>query len=89
MILVGPSGVGKKTLIDFILQQYGDLFERKMSYTTRAKREENLEKAQGNFNFVSEEEFQKMVIDGAFIEHQSRNAGARYGTAYAELERIK
>ena len=30
-----------------------------------------------------------MMVDGAFIEHQSRNAGAKYGTAYAELERIK
>ena len=89
MILVGPSGVGKKTLIDFILTQYGDLFERKKSYTTRAKREDGLEKAQENFDFVDDETFQKMVVDGAFIEYQSRNEGAKYGTAYAELERIK
>ena len=39
LILVGPSGVGKKTLIDDILLKYGDLFERKKSYTTRPKRE--------------------------------------------------
>lgn len=30
-----------------------------------------------------------MVTEGVFIEHQSRNEGAKYGTAYAELERIK
>merc|ERR1712151_810606 len=60
LILVGPSGVGKKTLIDSILKQYGDLFERKKPYTTRAKREQALEKAEENFYFISEEEFQKM-----------------------------
>ena len=77
------------TLIDFILEQYGDLFERKKSYTTRAKRGGTLEKAEQNFHFIEDEEFQKMIADGAFIEHQSRNAGAKYGTAYGELERIK
>ena len=87
--MVGPSGVGKMTLIDFILEQYGDLFERKKSYTTRAKRGGTLEKAEQNFHFIEDEEFQKMIADGAFIEHQSRNAGAKYGTAYGELERIK
>ena len=30
-----------------------------------------------------------MITDGAFIEYQSKNAGAKYGTAYGELERIK
>ena len=42
-----------------------------------------------NFNFVSDEIFDKMVANGEFIEQQSRNAGARYGTAHQELERIK
>ena len=68
LILVGPSGVGKKTLIDYILGQYGDLFERKKSYTTRARRGENLEKSEENFNFISEEEFQQMMSGNEFIE---------------------
>jgi len=89
LILVGPSGVGKKTLIDYILLSYGDLFERKKSYTTRNKRGEGLEKGEDNFQFISNDEFQKMVANGGFIEYQKRNAGDMYGTAYAELERIK
>ena len=48
LILVGPSGVGKRTLIDLVLQQYGDIFDRKRSVTTRAVRENN-EKSQENF----------------------------------------
>ena len=76
-------------MIDFILQRYGDLFERKRSYTTRAKRGPNLEKGEENFIFISDEEFEKMKANGEFIEQQSRNAGSKYGTAYVELERIK
>ena len=33
--MVGPSGVGKNTLREAILNKYGDLFENKISYTTR------------------------------------------------------
>ena len=51
LILVGPSGVGKRTLIDLVLQQYGDIFDRKRSVTTRAVRENN-EKSHENFTFV-------------------------------------
>jgi guanylate kinase len=35
LVLVGPSGVGKSTLVDEVLIKYGDIFERKISYTTR------------------------------------------------------
>ena len=67
LILVGPSGVGKRTLIDLVLKEYGDIFERKRSYTTRSKRGEN-EKAMENYIFVSEDEFKNMVSQNAFIE---------------------
>ena len=48
LILVGPSGVGKRTLIDHVLLQYGDIFARKCSVTTRAMRVNN-EKSKENF----------------------------------------
>jgi guanylate kinase len=40
LIIVGPSGVGKRTLITEVLKVYGDLFERKKSVTTREKRKD-------------------------------------------------
>jgi guanylate kinase len=51
LIIVGPSGVGKMTLIDAVLEKFGQLFERKRSVTSRAKRD--IEKAEKNFIFVS------------------------------------
>ena len=88
LILVGPSGVGKRTLIDLVLQQYGDIFDRKMSYTTRPRREGN-EKSHENFNFVTHAEFQRMVQNKEFIEYREKSEGCWYGTSYAELERMK
>ena len=71
---MGPSGVGKRTLIDLVLQEYGDIFARKQSTTTRPVRENN-EKSQENFNFVSADEFQRMVANNEFIEYRERAQG--------------
>lgn len=88
LILVGPSGVGKRTLIDLVLKDYGDIFARKKSCTTRPIRENN-EKAKENFNFVSVDQFQRMAANKEFVESRERSPGCFYGTATAELERIK
>ena len=66
LLLVGPSGVGKMTLIDAVLSNYGDLFERKRSVTTRPTRQ--IEKAEKNFIFKTPEEFSSMKKANAFIE---------------------
>lgn len=55
LILVGPSGVGKFTLVQESIRKYGNLFELKKSTTTR-KRQAN-EKGSNNFQFVTPEEF--------------------------------
>lgn len=38
MIVVGPSGVGKSTLITTLTDKYPDAFGFSVSYTTRAPR---------------------------------------------------
>lgn len=85
--MVGPSGVGKNTLVTEAINKYGNLFERKKSVTTR-ERTEN-EKSVDSFTFVTKEEFKKMVDSNQFIEHQTKLHGNQYGTSYAELKRIK
>jgi len=88
LILVGPSGVGKRTLIDLLLQEYGDIFDRKKSFTTREPREGN-EKAKENYYFVSDMAFKMKISSKDFIEHREVAEGCFYGTCTKELERIK
>lgn len=67
LILVGPSGVGKFTLIKEALKKYGNLFELKRSITTRPIRD--FEKGKENFQFTTKEEFKKMIDSGLLIEY--------------------
>ncbi len=58
LVIVGPSGVGKGTLITKLRQQYPDGFAFKISHTTRNKREGELDGK--HYYFVSKEEFEKV-----------------------------
>jgi guanylate kinase len=57
-IIVGPSGVGKNTLIKTVLQKYEGIFEKKVSHTTRPTKK--IEKEGKNYYHITEEEFDKV-----------------------------
>jgi guanylate kinase len=86
---VGPSGVGKGTLINCILEKYGGLFERKISYTTRAKKA--YEKSQGQYNFITKEDFMRVRIsmNDVIVYRELRETnllnGAMYMGTFMEL----
>jgi guanylate kinase len=65
IIIVGPSGVGKNTLVKAVLKKYDGVFERKMSHTTRPKK--SIEKT-GNYYLLSREEFEKVRWNSKFIK---------------------
>jgi guanylate kinase len=60
LIVVGPSGVGKSTLTEVVLAKYGGLFERKISYTTRPKKEKSKEKGEHHYHFTTKEDFMRV-----------------------------
>jgi len=75
-IVSGPSGCGKSTLVDKILQLPEIMFS--ISCTTRKPRQ--TEDPGKWYNFVSEEEFQRMAERGEFLEHARVFGRYSYGT---------
>ena len=80
-ILSAPSGAGKTTLCKEVFTLMPQL-RFSISYTTRAKRE-NEQEARDYF-FVTKEEFKQMVADNQFLEWAEVH-GSLYGTPEAPL----
>jgi guanylate kinase len=83
LVITGPSGVGKGTLIRLLLDRFPRM-ALSVSATTRAPR---LGEQEGlDYHFLSPEEFQRRIDAGEFLEW-AEYAGNRYGTLRSELER--
>jgi guanylate kinase len=83
LVITGPSGVGKGTLIKGLLQQVPGL-QLAVSATTRKPREGEVNGV--HYHFLSKDDFDRRVRAGEFIEH-AKYAGNRYGTLKSELTR--
>ena len=85
IVVTGPSGAGKGTLISELLRRLPQL-EHTISATTRERRpgEENGRE----YSFLDPEEFERRVQADEFLEHVTYVSGKRYGTLRSELDRI-
>jgi guanylate kinase len=83
LVITGPSGVGKGTLIRLLLDRFPGM-ALSVSATTRAPRPG--EEDGVDYRFLSPEEFQRRIDAGEFLEW-AEYAGHRYGTLKSELER--
>jgi guanylate kinase len=83
LVITGPSGVGKGTLIKGLLERVPGL-ELAVSATTRKPRESEVNGV--DYHFLSEADFDRRVAAGEFLEH-AEYAGNRYGTLKSELSR--
>jgi len=82
VVISGPSGVGKDTIIQRLLELDPNL-TYSISYTTRAPRPG--EEDGVSYRFVSREQFEEMLRQGGFLEHATY-AGHLYGTPAAPVE---
>lgn len=82
IVLSGPSGVGKSTVISELLSERTDI-HFSVSFTTRAPRagEEN----GVNYNFVDRTEFERMIAHGELLEH-AEYVGNYYGTSMKVIQ---
>jgi len=84
--VTGTSGAGKGTLEAALMPRVPELAFA-VSATTRARREGEEEGRE--YYFVSEEEFQRMLDAGEFLEHVDFAWGQRVGTLWSEIARIR
>jgi guanylate kinase len=83
LVITGPSGVGKGTLIRLLLDRFPRM-ALSVSATTRDPRPG--EEDGVDYRFLSPAEFQRRIDAGEFLEW-AEYAGHRYGTLKSELER--
>ncbi|KAL3906577.1 MAG: hypothetical protein SGARI_003942 [Bacillariaceae sp.] len=87
LVICGPSGVGKGTIIEGLMKRYPGDSQSPVSHTTRQPRpgEEN----GTHYHFIDMEEMQQQIENGKFVEHAHVH-GNLYGTskrAIADLQK--
>lgn len=83
LIVVGPSGVGKDTVMQKVVDKHPDKFKKAVTHTTRSMRPG--EKEGFNYYYVTREAFESLLKEDGFIEHNEYNKNL-YGLSKKELE---
>ena len=84
-VITGQSGAGKGTLIKRILELFPEL-ALAVSATTRARRPGEVDGV--HYYFISDEEFDRRLLDEDFLEYHVFPWGQRSGTLLSEIDRI-
>jgi guanylate kinase len=85
LVITGQSGAGKGTLIKRLLEVFPQL-RLAVSATTRAQRPGEVDGV--HYYFISDEEFDRRLADGDFLEYHEFPWGQRSGTLLSEIDRI-
>lgn len=85
IILSAPSGSGKTTIRNYLMQKRSDL-AFSVSATTRAMRKGEQEGV--DYYYLSVDEFLKKRESGDFVEWEEVYEGLFYGTLKSEIERL-
>ena len=83
VVISGPSGVGKNTVVREVLQKAHALpLHQLITYTTRAPR--NKEEEGKDYHFVTEEEFHRLRERNFFLEWAQVH-GNFYGACWSRI----
>ena len=83
ILFSGPSGVGKDTVLDVVLNKNKDL-QKSISLTTRDIRENETDGK--DYYFISSEDFEKMIADGEVLEYAQYGSNL-YGTPKGPVDK--
>lgn len=86
VVISGPSGVGKGTLINELLKRFpSSSFGFSVSHTTRPPRPGEVDGE--HYHFVTKDQIQASIDNGEFIEN-SEVHGNIYGTSYSSVQSV-
>ncbi|KAL9265283.1 Guanylate kinase 2-like protein [Drosera capensis] len=83
VVISGPSGVGKGTLISKLMKEFPSMFGFSVSHTTRAPREKEVNGV--HYHFTERSVMEKDINEGKFLEYASVH-GNLYGTSVEAVE---
>jgi guanylate kinase len=86
LVISGPSGVGKSTLLQRLFSEFPGKFGFSVSHTTRDPRPGEIDGS--HYHFVTRQKFLDLVQSSAFIEH-AQFSGNFYGTSFEAVERVQ
>ncbi len=81
VVISGPAGSGKGTVISKLLEDEGSSFSLSVSATTRAPRPGEADGV--NYHYITREEFEARIARGEMLEH-TEYCGNYYGTPLRE-----
>ncbi|KIY70287.1 guanylate kinase [Cylindrobasidium torrendii FP15055 ss-10] len=86
LLLFGPSGVGKSTLLKRLFAEFPDKFGFSVSHTTRKPRPGEADGK--DYHFVTVDRFKDLIAEKAFIEW-AEFSGNYYGTSFATVRAVQ
>lgn len=86
LVIIGPSGVGKASVVGRFMARHAARFGFTVSHTTREPRPG--EQDGKDYHFVTREEMQQAISEGKFLEHAEVH-GNLYGTSIAAVRTVK
>jgi guanylate kinase len=85
VVISGPSGVGKDTIIERILKMDSNL-RYSVSFTTRPKRDYEIDGV--HYSFATKPKFEELIGRGELLEWAEYN-GYYYGTSRTRVEKLQ
>lgn len=85
VIFSAPSGAGKSTIVNYLLDQHLDL---KFSISATSRPPRGTERNGVEYYFLTPDEFRQKVDNGEFLEYEEVYKDRYYGTLKSEVQRI-